>query len=123
MSRSQRLDAELDRYMTLAERLGRKLEATLDLDVNEAGTPSRDWARCYSNYRQGLLSLVTERRESQRLALAAQAQGTPVLSDAEYEAQLRLLAADAVREMPADELAPVLAERGIVLAVSGGEDE
>lgn len=120
-----RLRAESERYMTLLESLGAKLTRSLPADVNDAGTPSRDWARSFGHYSGGVRGLLAEQRERTRLKLLAGKAGMPQLSDEEYEAELKQLALEAVRELPERELAAELARRGVTaeqLAVSESGD-
>ena len=110
-----RLRAESERYMDLLERLGAKLSRTLEADVNEHGTPSRDWARSYGNYSQGLRGLLEEQRERIKLRLMAGKMGQAPLTDEEYEAGLRELALERVKELSTADLAGELAARGLTM--------
>lgn len=108
-----RLRAESERYMTLLERLGEKLTSSLPDDCNDNGTPSRDWARSFGHYSGGLRGLLAEQRERAKLKILAGRAGMPALSDEEYDAEMRALGLEAVRELPEQELRAALAERGI----------
>ena len=117
-----RLKAESERYMTLLEELGAKLKASIDLDCNESGTPSRDWARSFGRYDQGLRGLLSEQRERTKIKLLAGKAGMPALDDAEYERELRELGLDAVKQLSTADLAAELAARGLTMpAVSDDE--
>jgi hypothetical protein len=108
-----RLKAESLRYMALLERLGAKLTGSLAADCNDVGTPSRDWARSFGHYSGGVRGLLGEQRERAKLKLLAGKAGQQPLSDEEYEAELRQLAIETVRELPESELQAELARRGV----------
>lgn len=107
-----RLKSESERYMALLERLGEKLSKSIAVDVNTKGTPSRDWARSFGNYSTGVRGMLQEQRERARLKLLAGKAGQVPLTDEEYEAELKQLAMDSVRELPEQELRAELARRG-----------
>lgn len=117
-----RLKAESERYMALLERLGAKLTATLPSDVNEFGTPSRDWARSFGHYSGGVRGMLAEQRERVKLKLLAGKAGQAPLTDEEYESELRQLAIEAVRELPERELQEELVRRGVTLPVITDSD-
>lgn len=108
-----RLKAESTRYLALLEKLGEKLSKAIDTDVNEEGTPSRDFARVFGHYSGGVRGLLGEQRERLKLQLLADKAGQRPLSDEEYEAGLRSLALEAVKQLPEAELRAELEARGI----------
>lgn len=82
-------------------------------DLNERGTPARDWCRAYKEYRGGFESLLSEERERAKLLLLAQRSGQSPLTDEEYEAEMRSLGVEAVRELDDGALAAELQRRGL----------
>lgn len=118
-----RLKAESERYLALLERLGAKLAKSLDLDVNENGTPSRDFARSFGHYSGGIRGMLGEQRERAKLKILAGKTGHVPLSDEEYERELKQLALEAVRELPEVELQAELTRRGIDIPVVAPEDD
>jgi hypothetical protein len=108
-----RLKAESERYMALLEKLGEKLTRTLPVDCNDAGTPSRDWARSFGHYSQGVRGMLGEQRERVKLRLLAHKQGDGDMTDDEYNEGMRQLQIEAVRELPEQELRTELERRGV----------
>lgn len=108
-----RLKAEAERYLGLLERLGAKLERTLPVDCNDAGTPSRDWARSFGHYSQGTRGMLAEQRERVKLQILAGKAGQSPMTDEELDRGLQLLQLEAVREMPEQELRAELVRRGV----------
>lgn len=129
---SQWLRAETTEHMRLLSRLRGRLEAKLDrLDeaARKAGVPldaipDRDWCRALQRYQQGYTTLLVEERERAKLAIAARLKGgDQVLSDEEFSAGLRELGVEALKELPAADLAAELARRGINVPVVSVDDE
>lgn len=122
---SARLQQETERHMSLLEKLGGKLMDTMDTDVCRdalgvpvSATPSRDWARCFSRYQTGMKDLLTEERERTKLRLFLEKDGSArALTDEEYEAEMKTLAIEALRELPPGELEAELKRRGLVVEV------
>lgn len=93
-------------------------------DVNENGTPTRDWCRAYAQYRSGYETLLQEERERAKLSLMAQRSGgQEPLTDEEYEREMRQLGLDAVRQLDTGDLASEFLRRGMSLPVDTGHDE
>ncbi len=95
-------------------------------DLNEQGTPARDWCRAYKEYRSGFEALLSEERERAKLLVMAQRAGQTPLTDEEYEREMRQLGMDAVREMDDSEIAAEIARRGLTpqqLVVGAGPDD
>jgi hypothetical protein len=122
------LRRETPKHTQLLTKLREKLEATLEnrydedghkthADVNENGTPSRDWCRAYQRYQNGYVTLLAEQREQLKLQLMARRGGQEPLSDEEYERGMRELAIDALRELSTDDLAKEFLRRGHSLPV------
>lgn len=122
------LRLETPKHTRLLTKIREKLEETLEnrededghvtlADVNDSGTPSRDWCRLYQRYQNGYVTLLAEQREQLKLQLMARRGGQEPLSDEEYERGMRELALDALRELPADELAKEFLRRGHSLPV------
>lgn len=105
--------AQSERYLGILERLGQRLLETLTVDVNEAGSPTRDWNRSMANYSKGMQGLLAEQRERTKLKLLAGKAGQVPLTDEEYEAEMAQLGLQAVRELPAEQLRAELERRGV----------
>ncbi len=125
------LRRETPKHTQLLTKLREKLEATLErrededghvtfADVNESGTPSRDWCRAYQRYQNGYVTLLAEQREQLKLQLMASRVGQAPLTDEEYINGMRELAIDALRELSTDDLAKEFLRRGYSLPV--GDD-
>ncbi len=120
-----RLAAETERHMALLEKLGQKLHATMDVEVctdnngsKTSDTPNRDWCRSYGRYQTGMASLLVEERERSKLRLLAERNGGQrALTDEEYDAEMRVLAIEALRAMPPGELEAEVERRGLVVQV------
>ena len=117
-----RLKAESEKYLSLLEKLGERLTRSINSDVNAHGTPSRDFARSFGHYSGGVRGMLAEQRERVKLKLLAGKAGQAPLSDEEYEAELRQLAIEAVRELPERELQAELTRRGIEIPVESTDD-
>lgn len=115
-----RLMAESERYLSLLEKLGKKLVDTLDVDVNEAGTPTRDWCRTATNYGTGIRGMLAEQRERAKLQLLAGKQD--MLSDEQYQAELRALAVESLGDLPADVIQAELDKRGLKVEPVGDDE-
>lgn len=114
------LDREAQRLMDLTRRLGYRLRNWMDRTATEwadrypqsgkgeGPLPDEDWQRLYAEYGRNVIALLREQRARQALHEKA---GVPQLTDAEYEAELKEVARDAVRTLPADELQLLLDER------------
>jgi hypothetical protein len=85
-------------------------------DINEAGTPTRDWCRAYAQYRGGYEMLLAEERERAKLLVMAQRSGQQPLSDEEYQREMRLMGLEAVRELDVGQLAEEIQRRGLTPA-------
>lgn len=129
------LRKETPRHTALLAKLRERLERTLDRwtdedgitqlpDVNEHGTPSRDWCRAYQRYAAGYATLLSEERERAKLQLMARLRGNgQVLTDEEFESGMRELAMQAVKELPTADLAQELMRRGLTLPSTQPDDE
>lgn len=103
---------------------GRK--QVIPADVNDRGTPNRDWCRAYGQYRSGYETLLSEERERAKLLVLAQRGGQAPMTDEEYEREMRQLGLDAVRELDDATIARELERRGLTqaaIAAGAGPDE
>lgn len=127
------------RHLGLLDDLRDKLEASLDLrpdldpetqeqrrddrgnamwlqaDLNERGTPSRDWCRAFGRYQVGFLGVIGAEQERAKLQLLARRAGMDALTDEEYAKELVDLGRDAVKEISDDEFKAEAARRGMRL--------
>jgi len=133
------LRRELGKNTALLTKLREKLELALDRrqdepdadgrprwiepDVNDHGTPSRDWCRGYARYQTGLATLLQEQREQTKMSLLAKRAGLGELSDEDYERELIELGRDAVRELSSGDLVAELQRRGVALPVPMPADD
>ena len=127
------LRSEAPHHMELLSRLREKLERSLEsqveedadgrqlvvpADVNESGTPSRDWCRAFQRYSGAYSTLLVEERERAKLALMAKMKGGEApMTDEEYEAEMRNLAREALAELTTDELHREFLRRGMTIPV------
>lgn len=118
---------ETPEHMALMTKLREKLATTMDTDVTDKGTPSRDYCRALGRYQTSYQMLLNEDRERLKLRLLMKSDD---LSDEQYEAELRSLAADSLGTLPMDALQKELARRAQMAlaedprALDGeGEDE
>lgn len=118
-----RLKAEAERYLTLLEKLGAKLERSLPVDCNDAGTPSRDWMRGFGGYSTGTRGMLAEQRERVKLQILAGKAGQVPMTDEELSEGLRQLQLEAVRELPEQELRAELERRGVAVEVSSDQED
>lgn len=125
------LRKELSRNTALLTKLRDKLEKSLERqpdepdadgrprwtqpDLNENGTPSRDWCRAFARYQTGLATLMQEQREQTKIQLLAKRAGLGELSDEDYAREMVELGREAVRELSERDLVAELARRGLVL--------
>ena len=93
--------------------------------ASEPLIPDRDWARVYALYQAGFHALLTEERERGKLALMARLKSNgQVLTDEEFEAGMRDLAMQAVKELSTADLAQELMRRGLTLpSVTDGDQD
>lgn len=122
------LRSETPHHLGLLSRLRETLESTLEkridengdllpADVNEAGTPTRDWFRGMQRYQTSYIALMVEQRERYKLRLLAEKAGANTLSDEEYDNEMRELAREAIRELPTADLASEFLRRGMPIPV------
>lgn len=138
------LSRETPKHLGLLTKLREKLEVSLDDrvdrdpngvprtndmgqpiiipgDLNDRGTPSRDWCRGYGRYQSGYNTLLMEERERWKLRLQAQQAGLGEelgqLSDSEFDAQMKELALEALRQLPEGELNAELERRRMTGAI------
>jgi hypothetical protein len=108
---TQWLMDETPEHLKLMTKLRDKLVKTMDADVNERGTPSRDWCRGYKSYQATYQMLIAEDRERLKLRLLMKRAGEEMLSDEEYEAELDSLAVESLGTLPTDKLQAELMKR------------
>lgn len=104
--------SETPEHLKLLSRLRVRLVDSMHGDINESGTPTRDWCRAYQRYQTGFANVVAEQREHVRLRLLLDKSGQQVLSDEEYERELKQLALEGIAEVPVEELNRELERRG-----------
>lgn len=103
---------ETPEHMALMSRLRQRLSDTMMSDVNEHGTPTRDWARILGRYQLTYKTLLDEDRERMKMRLLMAKEGQDLLSDDEYEKELATLAVESLGTLPADALQRELERRG-----------
>lgn len=116
-----RLATETTRCLDLLERLGSRLQQTIAEDINENGTPTRDWCRAYGQYRGTVKDLLSEQREAIRLRHLIKTGDEP-LDELSYQRELLELGKESIATMTKDELAEVLKQRRLTV-VPVEEDE
>jgi hypothetical protein len=117
MGKRYTFDNELERLTRLAGRLGRRLEFGLRSpraagEPEAATLPSQEWREMFGAYERALRTIAHGRGESVKLRLLAQKAGAgDVLTDDEYEREMRQLAAESVMEASDADLEAWLAAR------------
>lgn len=118
------LREETPAHLRLMSRLRERLADTMNSDVNESGTPSRDWCRALQRYQASYVGLLAEQRERVKLRLLLDKSGQQTLTDDEYEQELTSLARESLETLPADALQRELERRAQLAApVPDEEDE
>lgn len=122
------LEATKRTEVTLLRTIGRDpetgidiTEPVLDLDGKQVIVPvipDDGFRKNWDLYERSLRNLLAEQRAREQMARAS---GAVELSDAEFEARLRELAEQAIREMPRDELERVLAARKLTIITASAE--
>lgn len=123
MSVSDWLRSETPKHCLLLTQIRERVEATLDTDVNEHGTPSRDVIRAYATYQKGYTALLVEERERAKLRILADRSGHTPMTDEEYETEMRMLGLDAIKQLPTADLASELIARGLTVPSVSSEHE
>jgi hypothetical protein len=96
----------------------------IEADLNERGTPSRDWCRGYARYHGGYTAILVEERERYKMRLLAHRAGFEELTDDEFNAGLAELANEALNNMAPELLEAVLARRRqAVAALAEGDPD
>lgn len=115
------LRRETPHHLELLTQLRGQLAATMHKDVNEFGTPSRDWCRAMQRYGSAYQLFLIEERERFKLRLLMARTGDSLISEEEYEQEIKVLAVESLGVLPEDmlhreierrrALAPALVER------------
>jgi hypothetical protein len=101
------LEVEAARLAGLTRRLGKRLMYRHRRMLADA-VPDEDWRESYKLYRDAVLGLLKEQRERARLPPGSR---PPTVSDEDFEREIKALAAQAVQELPQDELDRLLEDR------------
>lgn len=117
------LRRETPEHMALVTKLRERLQSTLDTDVNEFNTPSRDWCRAMQRYQHTYQMLENAERERWKLRLALKRAGEPILDDDEYNGALQELALEALGTLPVDALLKEIERRGLLAQPEEGEGD
>lgn len=123
MNVSDWLRSETPRHLQLLSKLREELEESIKSDLNELGTPSRDWCRAFARYQQGYIGLLVEERERAKLSLLAKRAGAATLTDEEYEVEMRQLAKESIKELSTADLAAEFLNRGMAMPVVDAESD
>jgi len=105
------LREETPEHLALMSRLREQLASTMATDVNEKGTPTRDWARALGRYQLSYTTLLQEERERIKLRILMAKTGEGGLTDEEYEQEIEQLAVESLGRLPADALQRELERR------------
>jgi len=131
------LRRETPKHLELLTKLRQRLERSLEpqveqdadgrpqviaADVNDAGTPTRDWCRAFQRYQNGWSELMQRELEFRKLAILASKKGNAPLSDEEYEAEMRELAREALQELSTADLATEFLRRGMTISAGTERD-
>lgn len=84
-------------------------------DLNDNGSPNRDWCRGFTEYRRGYETLLQEERERAKLLVMAQSKGQTPLTDEEYEQELRQLGVEALSQVDDAVITAELERRGMTV--------
>lgn len=107
----QWLRNETPEHLALMSKLRDRLARTVETDITEGGVPTRDWCRALSRYQSSYTLLLTEERERIKLRLLMQKSGEGMLTDEEYEQEMRSLAVESLGTLPADAIQRELERR------------
>lgn len=110
------LREETPEHMDLMTKLRLRIVQTLDSDITEGGSPSRDWCRSLQRYQASFVALMTEERERIKLRLMLDKSGQATLTDAEYEQELQQLAIESLSTVAPDVLKSELERRAQLAA-------
>lgn len=110
----ERPDFELDGSPRI-NAAGRQM--MLPADVNDYGTPSRDWCRAYQRYQAGYQVVLEGEMKTAQLTPDAQR-----ISAEEFDSELRKLALEALRQLPDGEIQAELARRHKTAVIDMTED-
>ena len=93
-----------------------KMRDSLMRHLPVVGVPDREWAKVCGLYLNSWNAMSAEEREKAKLALMARLKSNgQVLTDEEFEAGMRDLAMQAVKELSTADLAQELMRRGLTL--------
>ncbi len=119
----EELNRQLDIQAKLGEALLKELTSTVDkgrpvLDqhgevVDNRFVPDREWSRVYGHYRGANKDLLAEERERTKLRLLVDGGDRRVLTDEDYEREMRVLSMESVKQLSDAELEAELVARGI----------
>jgi|SRR5262245_864551 len=131
------LRRETPKHLDLLTKLREKLEVSLTTrneddadgntlvvpaDLNDAGTPTRDWCRAFNRYQYGWSELMQRELEFRKLALLASKQGSAPLTDDEYEREMRELGREAVQQLDTGDLVDEFMRRGLAIPAVAAYD-
>lgn len=102
-----------------------KMRDSLMRHLPVVGVPDREWAKVCGLYLNSWNAMSAEEREKAKLALMARLKSNgQVLTDEEFEAGMRDLALQAVKELSTADLAQELMRRGLTLpSVPDGDQD
>jgi hypothetical protein len=105
----------MPRHLEMLDGMRDRLKESLD-GLGPRTIPDREWARVYALYQAGFNHLLAEERERVKLALMARLKSNGRdLTDEEFEAGIRDLGLQAVKELSTADLAQELMRRGLTL--------
>lgn len=101
-----------------------KMRDSLMRHLPVVGVPDREWAKVCGLYLNSWNAMSAEEREKAKLALMARLKSNgQVLTDEEFEAGMRDLALQAVKELSTADLAQELMRRGLTLPSVPGDGD
>jgi hypothetical protein len=103
--------------------LGLRLRQSI-AELDPGKLPSMEWRDAYRVYQAATRGLMAEQRWRAKMAAKGAAAGGALLSDEEYEAELRATAREAIMEMPDSDLNELLLAReaASTMLTAGEED-
>lgn len=129
MTRASRADVqawlrrETPEHLELMSKLRGRLSDTIETDVTEKGVPTREWCRALARYQSSFGLLLTEERERIKLRIMLGKTGDGVLTDEEYEQEMKSLAVESLGTLPLDALHSELEKRGALAPPLNEKDD